>query len=101
MKSLYEKKKDLNETNGSSGRRRPFGRLEETGTDRETGFNKQGRNVYIGRGGSSSAVGIPLDQGRATSGLGVRPGPRRPSVRPATLFDSNIAIWPAKTQPKK
>ena len=32
--------------------------------------------------------------GRATS------GPRRPSVRPATLLGNNIAIWSAKPQPK-
>ena len=50
---------------------------------------------------SDTTQQVNLDQGRATSGPGARPGLRRPSVRPATLFDSNFAIWPAKTQPKK
>ena len=35
-----------------------------------------------------------VEYGRATS------GPRRPSVRPATLLSNNIAIRPAKPQPK-
>ena len=39
-----------------------------------------------------------LGHGRATSGPRARSGPRRPSVRPATLLGNNIAIRPAKPQ---
>ena len=39
--------------------------------------------------------------GRATSGPRARSGPRRPSVRPASLFGNIIAIRPAKPQLKK
>ena len=42
-----------------------------------------------------------LNQSRATSGPRARSGPRRPSVRPATLLGNNIAIRPAKPQPNK
>ena len=42
-----------------------------------------------------------LEQSRATSGPRARSGPRRPSVRPATLLGNNIAIRPAKPQPNK
>ena len=41
-----------------------------------------------------------LRHGRATSGPRARSGPRRPSVRPATLLGNNMAIRPAKPQPK-
>ena len=41
-----------------------------------------------------------VDHGRATSGPRARSGPRRPSIRPATLLGNNIAIRPAKPQPK-
>ena len=44
---------------------------------------------------------IALAQSRATSGPRARSGPRRPSVRPATLLGNNIAIRPAKPQPTK
>ena len=43
----------------------------------------------------------PINQRRATSGPRARSGPRRPSVRPATLLGNNIAIRPAKPQPPK
>ena len=63
----------------------------------------QGPNVWstyyhspLGRYCSALCVG----QRRATSGPRARSGPRRPSVRPATLLGNNIAIWPAKPQPK-
>ena len=39
-----------------------------------------------------------LEHGRATSGPRARSGPRRPSVRPATLLGNNIAIQPAIPQ---
>ena len=42
-----------------------------------------------------------IRQRRATSGPRARSGPRRPTVRPATLLGNNIAIRPAKPQPKK
>ena len=42
-----------------------------------------------------------VGQSRATSGPRARSGPRRPSVRPATLRGNNIAIRPAKPQPNK
>ena len=38
--------------------------------------------------------------GRATSGPRARSGPRRPSVRPITQLGNDIAIRPAKPQPK-
>ena len=41
---------------------------------------------------------LHIEHGRATSGPRARSGPRRPSVRPATLLGNNIAIWPAKPQ---
>ena len=42
---------------------------------------------------------IGLARGRATSGPRARSGPRRSTVRPATLLCNNIAIRPAKPQP--
>ena len=42
-----------------------------------------------------------VGHGRATSGPRARSGPRRPSIRPATLLGNNIAIRPAKPQPTK
>ena len=50
---------------------------------------------------AKSALLHTLEHGRATSGPRARSGPRRPSVRPATLHGNNIAIRPAKPQPKK
>ena len=41
-----------------------------------------------------------LSQRRATSGPRARSGLRRPSFRPATLLGNNIAMRPAKPQPK-
>ena len=46
--------------------------------------------------GNSMITHVGLPHGRATSGPGARSGPRRPSVRPATLIGKNIAIRPAK-----
>ena len=40
------------------------------------------------------------NRGSTTAGPRARSGPRRPSVRPATLLGNNIAIRPAKPQPK-
>ena len=42
-----------------------------------------------------------LHHGQATSGPRARSGPRRPSVRPATLLGNIIAIRPAKAQTTK
>ena len=44
---------------------------------------------------------LHVDHGRATSGPRARSGPRGPSVRPATLLGNNMAIRPAKPQPKQ
>ena len=49
--------------------------------------------------GFTGTTELVLMQRRATSGPRARSGPRRPSVRPATLLDNNIAIRPAKPQP--
>ena len=76
----------------------PFGAVRfipEQKQQNQTGSQRLRKSVLLAK------RDYTLSQSRATSGPRARSGPRRPSVRPATLLGNNIAIRPAKSQPTK